>query len=124
MPFLSHPAFEKLSEVNGMGRATWRLVHPLSYFHPDGRRFLVPAGFKTDFASVPRLPLAYWFTGDSAHLSAVLHDWLCRTLYADGLMTWREAADVFRVAMAEEGVEAWRRWLMYWAVRLFGEAGQ
>ena len=32
----------------------------------------IPAGFKTDLASVPRLPFAYWLTGGTANRPAVL----------------------------------------------------
>ncbi len=75
-------------------------------------RVEVPEGFETDFASVPRLPLAYLLTGDTAHAAAVVHDYLVDT------HPWRRAAEVFREAMVAEGVPAWRRWFMYWAVRL------
>lgn len=81
----------------------------------DGRTVIVLAGFKTDFASVPRLPLAYLLAGNTAHKSAVLHDWL----YTKGAD--RQFADqAFLAAMKAEGISGWRRWLMYSAVRAFG----
>jgi hypothetical protein len=77
---------------------------------------VVPAGFETDFASVPRIPLAYLLAGDCAHEAAVIHDYLYRTGKAD-----RKTADeVFLEAMEAQGIGAWRRYGMYWAVRLFG----
>lgn len=77
---------------------------------------VVPAGFETDFASVPRLPLAYLLAGDTAHEAAVIHDYLYRTGKAD-----RKTADeIFLEAMKAQGIPAWRRRLMYWAVRTFG----
>ena len=118
--FLACPALVKLSEPSGLGRARWRTQGELIFLDGNGRTWTVPTGYITDFASVPRLPLAYWWTGDTAHMSAVLHDWLCTDVYPD-LMSWREAADLFREAMIAEGTPAWRRWMMYWAVRLFGE---
>lgn len=121
--FLETPALIKLSEPSSLGRAQWRTQSNLVYHEANGSVWLVPSGFITDFASVPRIPLAYWLTGDSAHMSAVLHDWLCRELYPEH-MTWLEAADVFREAMEAEGVRAWRRWMMYWAVRLFGNSDE
>lgn len=108
---------EKVRESEGLGRAHWRLVENLVYESDLVGWVFVPAGTETDFASVPRMPLAYWLTGDTAHASAVVHDWLCRTEFAQGRMSWRLAADVFREAMQVEGVPGWRRWLMYWAVR-------
>jgi hypothetical protein len=118
--FVETPALIKLSEPSSLGRARWRTQSELIYRTTAGSLWIVPSGYVTDFASVPRIPLAYWLTGDSAHMSAVLHDWLCTELYPEH-MTWAEAADTFREAMAAEGVPAWRRWIMYWAVRLFGE---
>ena len=50
----------------------------------------VPAGFNTDFASVPRLPLIYAVWGDRAHREAVLHDYLYR-IDAIPLATYRQS---------------------------------
>ena len=36
------------------------------------------AGFVTNFASVPRLPLMYWAFGGIGDEAATLHDWLYR----------------------------------------------
>ena len=81
----------------------------------DERDVYVPAGFVTDFASVPRLPFAFWLFGDSAHRAGVLHDWL----YSQGEpRRWCDA--VFLAAMQAEGLLAWRRYPMWLAVRLFG----
>lgn len=121
MPFEITPDVRKIKESAGLGRAQWRTVGPLLYRRVEPpTAYIVPAGFVTDFASVPRLPFAYLLTGDTAHMSAILHDHLCRKLVPSE-MTWREAADIFREAMADEGVPGWRRWLMYWAVRLAGK---
>jgi hypothetical protein len=117
--FLSVPALIKVAEASSGGRARWRTQGELIYLDAKGRTWTVPAGYITDFASVPRLPLMYWLTGDTAHMSAVLHDYLC-TDFVPELMSWREAADLFREAMQAEGTPGWRRWGMYWAVRLFG----
>lgn len=42
-----------------------------------GREHWVRRGKPTDFASVPRVPLAYWLTGGKAKWEAVGHDDLC-----------------------------------------------
>ncbi len=81
-----------------------------------GRLVVVPAGFITDFASVPRLPFAYWVAGDTAHDAAVVHDFL----YKSGGTTRAQADAVFREAMAVIGEPWWRRNLMWAGVRLFG----
>lgn len=79
---------------------------------------VVPKGFITDFASVPRLPFAYLLAGGIVHKAAVIHDWL----YAIGQTKGeRELADqVFHAAMKEEGIPLLQRSLMYVAVRAFG----
>jgi len=57
----------------------WRLREPLGFY---SRRYnltiCAPAGFVTDFASVPRLPLAYLFAGGTGHWEAVIHDLMYR----------------------------------------------
>jgi hypothetical protein len=77
---------------------------------------IVPAGFVTDFASVPRLPFAYLLAGGVAHKAAVVHDFLYET--ATG--TKEEADKIFLEAMTVLGIPAWRRNLMYAAVRIGG----
>ena len=112
---------EKIGEAKSAGRAKWKLTAPLDFY---SNRLLtlitVPEGFETDFSSVPRLPFAYFLAGDTAHASAVMHDYLARISYPRGVITWAEAANVFGDAMAVEGVPKWRRYLMVSAVKLAG----
>ena len=95
----------------------WRLLENFPY-HSEllGRWFTVPKGFVTDFASVPRVPVAYWLTGGIAHISAVVHDYL----YSTHLTTRSEADQVFLEAAAASNIPAWRRNLMYWGIRAGG----
>jgi Protein of unknown function (DUF1353) len=77
----------------------------------------VPAGFETDFASIPRL---FWSSighpaGEYAQ-AAVLHDWL----YRSQLVPRARADALFSEAMKVLGVPGWRRWLMWAAVRVGG----
>jgi hypothetical protein len=79
-------------------------------------RLVVPAGFRTDYASVPRF---FWriFPPAGRHgRAAVLHDWL----YVEGTCPRFFADAMFRVAMETLGVPLWQRFLMYAAVRAFG----
>lgn len=76
----------------------------------------VPAGFVTDFASVPRLPLVYWLMGNVARRPAVVHDFL----YSSGRYE-REVADkVLLEAMHAIEMGGWRKYPIFAAVRLFG----
>ncbi len=95
------------------------LTSPLIYDSDVlGERITVPTGFTTDFASVPRLPLAYLlFGGDVGdNAAAVVHDWL----YSQGKVPRATCDAVFREAMQAEGVAGWRCWPMWFGVRLFG----
>ncbi len=97
----------------------WRVVNAFTY--AIGREgstvcITVPAGFQTDFASVPRI---FWsiFPPTGKHgKAAVLHDYLYATQQAS-----RVVADaIFLEAMGVLDVPAWRRWAMYLGVRLGG----
>jgi hypothetical protein len=114
--FLTDLVTRKVSEAEALGRAEWELQQDLAFHSARVGMIIVSAGFRTDFASVPRVPLAYWLTGDTAHKSAVIHDYLVRVWVPRLRITWREAARVFEECMKAEGVPAWRRKLMTWAV--------
>lgn len=93
----------------------WKLLAPLRYQSDIAGAITVPSGFETDFASVPRIPLLFLLFGDEAHQAAVVHDYLYRYAVVE-----RKVADqVFREAMSISGV-SWKRYPMYWGVRIFG----
>ena len=80
------------------------------------RIFTVPVGFYTDFASVPRLGILYAMLGDTAHEPAVVHDWLYYTQIVS-----RETADnILFEAMGVIGMPWWRRYPIWWGVRVGG----
>ena len=96
---------------------TWRIAQPLRYQSAvAGRCIVVPKGFITDFASVPRLPIIYLAAGNTAHAPAVVHDWL----YTSGELRRSIADAVFLEAMKAAGIAWLRRWAMYAAVRAMG----
>lgn len=93
------------------------LLSPLVYQSDRlGRIITAPAGFETDYASVPRLPFAYMLFGGVAKKAATLHDYLYRT----GLVSRADADATFREAMLVSDVSGWRAWAMYGGVRAFG----
>ena len=109
-------------DVRKLGKRRWMLLAPLEYESPLWRAVLmVPAGFSTDFASVPRLPLMFLIAGDRAHRPAVLHDFLYG-IHLPGM--GKAMADlIFKEAMDAEYEDApWRRWLMYRAVQVAAHA--
>lgn len=94
-----------------------RLIWPLVY-NSDiaAQTFVVPVGFETDFASVPRLPFVYEAVGDVAHAAAALHD----HLYTTGEVSRAMADAVFREAAQVSGVSGWRAWVLWAGVRVGG----
>jgi hypothetical protein len=94
----------------------WEVVEPLVY---RGRRdtFVVPPGFRTDFASVPRVVVWLIPRFGRYTLAAVLHDWLVTDGIAGGAVSSRDADGLFRRVLHELGVPPVRRWLMWCGVR-------
>ncbi|CDY79501.1 hypothetical protein BGLT_02282 [Caballeronia glathei] len=95
----------------------WRLTQPLVYDSDvAGRVFVVPVGFVTDLASVPRVPIAYLLAGGTSAEASVVHD----AIYTYHWVS-REIADaVLREASAVTQVPWLRRQIMWLAVRCFG----
>ncbi len=83
-------------------------------------RITVPAGFKSDGASVPRLFWRIVFPpGDQKALrAAFVHDYLYRTHpeYWDK----KTADELFYYMLVNDGVSRFSASLAYWGVRLFG----
>lgn len=78
-----------------------------------GRPIYIPAGFVSDFASVPRFPFLYWLFGGTAKLASLPHDFLYQTHQCDGKF---QADRVFLEAMEATGIAPWRRYDMYLGV--------
>jgi len=96
------------------------LVTPLIYQSDLLKcEIVVPAGFQSDEASVPRLPIIYALYGNKAHREGVLHDFLYRI---DCLFTCsRKTKDlVFLEAMESRNKPYYIRYSMYAGVRLGG----
>jgi hypothetical protein len=104
-----------------IGGVRHRVCHPLVFEAKDGHTFVVPAGFVTDGASVPRLMWAlYPPFGDDYEPAAVLHDYLYAHAEAFEGLTRRDADDIFLEAMTAAGFRASGRRAIYWAVRVGG----
>jgi hypothetical protein len=105
----------------------WVLEAPYAY-DDHGTRLTVPAGFRFDLASVPRLfwPLVAPFELSIA--APLLHDFLYRCageLPASAAepprrYARRDADRLFREVMEAEGVARWRRDAAWAAARLLG----
>lgn len=101
-------------------KSEWNVSRPFRYYvgAEYSEDFIdVPADFKTDFASIPRI---FWtiLPPDGEYTqAAVLHDYLYRT----HLRSREEADKIFLEAMIVLEVPEWKRNVMFWAVRTFGE---
>lgn len=80
------------------------------------KKWTVPMGFTTDFASVPRA--GRWFASKTDAIEAsVAHDWF----YETQKVPKDEADLVFLVAMEDDQVSPLRRRVMYQFVSWFGK---
>jgi hypothetical protein len=53
----------------------WMLLEPFAYYSAKfDITICAPAGFVTDFSSVPRWPIIYWFAGGTGNQESVPHD--------------------------------------------------
>lgn len=115
--FLTNLDVVLLSDSANSGRGAWQLRNKLIYQSDVAALvFVVPTGFVTDFASVPRIPLAFDLVGDTAHAAAALHDWL----YTTHLVPRGVADAVLQEAAKVSGVAPFKAWLMWAGVRMGG----
>ena len=93
----------------------WVLTQPLIFVSNLAGKITVPEGFKTDLASVPRIPLIYALWGARSHYESCVHDYLFRS---DSIpeVVFKVANKVFLEAMKSRLKPWWIRWPMYWGV--------
>lgn len=95
----------------------WELLKPFVYECQDGHIIIVPAGFVTDFASIPREFWSLLPVWGIYGFAAVIHDFL----YSTQTLPKERADAIFLEAMKVSGVSAWERDAIYTAVREFGQ---
>jgi hypothetical protein len=117
--------FEDALELEYLDGCNWKVTQDF-FYDTDvplvDRRVVIPAGFVTDFASIPRV---LWtliapttgILGSDYGKAAVVHDRLYRT---KGLATRAQADRVLVEAMAFLKVRWVTRWIIYLGVRLGG----
>jgi len=93
-----------------------QLKLPLIYQNGESA-FIVPLGFLTDFASIPRLPLIYLVFNGLSNKAATLHDYL----YSSRGFSRSRADQTFLQAMLAENTPKWKAYCAYYAVRLCGK---
>lgn len=100
----------------GQNEDEWILETPLYYVTRAGEGLVVPPGFETDLASIPRILHAMIPVNGRHRAAAILHDWL----YETQLRSRAESDRLFLEAMADSGVRWTQRQVMYAGVRLGG----
>lgn len=126
MSSFTTPLRVEVLDTKRFGRRTAQLLEGFVYEVGElgsGEVIEVPAGFVTDFASVP---WGFWNLeaplGDAAK-AAVVHDYLYATKGLGGRYSRARADDIFREAMKVLGVAMWKRNLLWAAVRAAGGGG-
>jgi Protein of unknown function (DUF1353) len=102
--------------VQELDGTMWRLRESVCYEGRDDT-FLVPAGFETDFASVPRVVVWLIPAYGVYTRAAILHDYLLTNVLPTGNISSNDIDGIFRRVMQELGVPFARRWLMWSGVR-------
>lgn len=118
------------------GRSLWALQQSLTYRTGDkaGETIVVPAGFVTDLASIPRLVWSFYPPDGPWVKAAVIHDFLYDT-QGDG--RWNkhvgvtrptsysraEADNILREGMADRAIGWWEQTVIWTSVRLGGGKG-
>src|SRR3990167_4905100 len=104
--------------VTKIGERLWRIEREFTYYigEENSNEFvIVPKGFITDFASVPR-PFWFLFPPDGKYTqAAVLHDYILH----EGIYSYPKADYIFYEAMGVLKVPPWNRWIMYRAVQIW-----
>lgn len=117
--FIGHLDVRLVDDSAAQGRGLWELLEPLVYQSDvAGRVFTVPAGFRTDFESVPRIPVAFMLLGDRFSRAAAVHDALYSGMFPG---VTREMADqVLREAIRVTGGNEFEAESVYLGVRAGG----
>lgn len=94
------------------------LTQDLEYETSDGKIFIVPKGFQTDFASIPRI--LWWLIAPIGKhtLPSVLHDYLYENGYKLGISR-KEADKIFWDANESSFVARITNNVMWLCVRVF-----
>jgi hypothetical protein len=104
---------------NRDGRQLYRLINPFIYQSDVARKtVIVPDGYVTDLASIPRMPFFYRELEGIADMAGVPHDFAYSTGFLD-----RDTADLMlKEACLLIGISAWKVWAIYSGVRVGGKS--
>lgn len=96
----------------------WVLGNPLVFtIRETGQRIVVPRGFVTDFATVPRIFWTFFPKHGEYTRAAIVHDYL----YWQQACTREQADELFDIVMEDSEVDSTSRFTIYAAVRVWGD---
>lgn len=102
-----------------VGKNLWETYQKFEYHvgcYPSEEIIVVPKGFKTDFASIPRIFWPIISPIDTHGKAAVIHDYC----YSIGHYNKTKCDLIFKEALRVLKVPEWKIFCMYWCVWLFG----
>lgn len=100
-------------DVERLNATNWKLTSGYKYIDDQHGLIIVPTGFITDFASIPKFMWSIAGAPSEYAPSATIHDYLCR----NKIFARKECDKVFYRAMIYSGVNKVKAMLFYLAVR-------
>ena len=101
-----------------IGRNRWKNLEEFEYHignYPSEEVIVVPVGFETDFASVPRIFWPYISPIDLHAKAAIVHDYC----YYYGLYDRKRCDEIFLEALKVLNIKRLKIWCIYRSVRVF-----
>jgi len=111
--------------VRAIKNQRWKLIAPLDYEAKKGFKVRVRQGFVTDLASIPKALRVFYTVNGEHRKAAVLHDYCYYKLGSVApyiKLNRKEVDELFLEAMKGLGVGWFKRYSMYFAVRVGGWA--
>lgn len=119
-----YPDFRVRKYNKPNGRFDWYETTEETSVHGAIDDFIVPVGFVTDFASVPRIFQSLIPAHGLAMPASILHDFMYSSNHFKDLLGDSAARyyadDLFRRNLLDMGIKKWQVFLMFTAVRIFG----
>ena len=113
-----------LEKVRGKKPTWWRVTSPVMCYDTDGSRYVIPAGFVSNFASIPRILFLFFAPHGLSAIPSIKHDYRYIHLIGvekHGFWKARAAADrQYRLDLLDEGMGCCGAWLMWLGVRALG----
>jgi len=90
----------------------WELLTPLSYITNSNKTIIVPIGFRTDLASIPRILWVFLPPDWKYTKAAIIHDYLLE----NSDLSTQQINRIFQDGMTDLNVNNQINWLMFNAV--------